>query len=64
MFRASAAAKLAVESNDNIQMAEFLKNNKSFWKFCGILTIVVLCIYVVAIIGIIIAAIATGMPMM
>ena len=64
LFRASSAAQLAVEANNNEQVVEFLKNNKSFWKFCGILTIVVLCIYVVAIIGIIIAAIAMRMSMM
>ncbi|MBP5663114.1 MAG: hypothetical protein J6X16_02440 [Bacteroidales bacterium] len=64
LYRSSAAAQLAVEANDNEQVVEFLKNNKSFWKFCGILTIVMLCTYVVAIIGIIIAAIAMGMPMM
>lgn len=64
LYRSSSAAQLAVEANDNEQVVEFLKNNKSFWKFCGFLTIVMLCTYVVAIIGIIIAAIAMGMPMM
>jgi len=61
LFRASAAARLAVECNDNVQMTEFLKNNKSFWKFCGILTIVMFCFYIVLIIGIIIAGVATGL---
>lgn len=51
LFRSSAAATLAVESNDNVQMVEFLKNNKYFWKFCGILTIVMLALYVVFIIA-------------
>ena len=64
LFRASAAAKLAVECNDNVQMTEFLKNNKSFWKFCGIFTIVVLIVYVLVIIGVAIAAVAIGLPMM
>ena len=64
LFRASAAAKLAVECNDNVQMTEFLKNNKSFWKFCGIFTIVVLIVYVLVIIGVAIAAVAIGFPMM
>lgn len=47
LFRSSAAAKLAEESNDNVQMVEFLKNNRSFWKFCGILSIVMIALYVV-----------------
>ena len=64
LYRSSAAAKLAVESDDNVSMVEFLKNNKSFWKFCGILTIVMLIFYVLIIIGIMVAAIAMGMPMM
>ena len=63
LFRASAAAKLAVESNDNVQMAEFLKNNKSFWKYCGILTIVLFCVYILVIIGVAIAFVATGLSM-
>lgn len=42
MFRASSAAREVVEANDNEMMVEFLKNNKSFWKFCGIFTIVML----------------------
>ena len=64
LYRSSAAAKLAVESDDNVSMVEFLKNNKSFWKFCGILTIVMLIFYVLIIIGVMVAAIAMGMPMM
>jgi len=63
LFRASAAATLAVESNDNVQMTEFLKNNKSFWKYCGILTIVMFCVYILLILGIAIAFAATGRPM-
>lgn len=61
LFRASAAARLAIESKDNVQMTEFLKNNKSFWKYCGILTIVLFCFYIVLIIGFIIAGVALGL---
>ena len=39
LFRAAKAAKEAVEFNNNEQMVEFLRNNKAFWKFCGIFTI-------------------------
>lgn len=56
MFRSSAAAKSAVESNDNVQIVEFLKNNKLYWKFCGILTIVLFAVYIVFIIAMIISA--------
>ena len=63
LYRSSAAAKLAVESNDNYQMLEFLKNNKSFWKFCGILTIVMLALYVVFIICMVIFAMSIGSNM-
>ena len=63
LFRASAAARLAVESNDNVQMTEFLKNNKSFWKYCGILTIVLFCVYIIVIVGVVIAVAATGLSL-
>ena len=63
LYRSSAAAQLAVEANDNEQVVEFLKNNKSFWKFCGILTIVMLALYVVFIICMVIFAITVGSNM-
>ena len=50
LLRASKAAQMAVEMNSNEQMVEFLSNNKSFWKFCGILTIVMLALSVLMII--------------
>ena len=40
LLRAAKAAKEAAEFNNNEQMVEFLRNNKAFWKFCGIFTIV------------------------
>jgi uncharacterized membrane protein (DUF485 family) len=63
LYRSSAAARLAVECDDNVQMVEFLRNNKSFWKFCGILTIVMLALYVVFIICMVIFAMAVGSNM-
>jgi len=63
LYRSSAAAQLAVEAKDNEQVVEFLKNNKSFWKFCGILTIVMLALYVVFIICMVIFAITIGSNM-
>ena len=50
LLRASKAAQMAVATNSNEQMVEFLSNNKSFWKFCGILTIVMLALSVLMII--------------
>ena len=50
LLRASKAAQMAVEMNSNEQMVEFLSNSKSFWKFCGILTIVMLALSVLMII--------------
>lgn len=60
IFRAVKAAKAAVESNDNAQMVEFLKNTKSYWKFMGIYTIVMLVLALIIALFTIIAAIAIG----
>ena len=59
IFRAVKAAQNAIESNDNAQMTEFLKNTKSYWKFTGIYTIVVLAFVVLIMLFAMIAAIAT-----
>lgn len=40
MKRIFKSAENTIISNDNEAMVEFLKNNKSLWKFFGILTIV------------------------
>lgn len=57
MFRASAAARDVVELNDNEMLLEFLKNNKSIWKFFGIFTIVSLAFVALCVpIAIIVAA--------
>jgi type IV secretory pathway component VirB8 len=55
MKRAANAADIAIHSNSNEAVVEFLKNNKSLWKFCGIFTIVsiALCILLIPIIAII-----------
>ena len=60
IFCAVKAAKAAVESNDNAQMVEFLKNTKSYWKFMGIYTIVMLVFALIIVLFTIIAAIAIG----
>ena len=42
LLRASKAGKAAAEDNNNEEVVAFLKYNQSFWKFVGILTIVML----------------------
>ena len=61
LLRASKAAQMAVATNSNEQFVEFLSNNKSFWKFCGILTIVML---VLSVIALIVAPIAVAFSVM
>lgn len=58
IFRAANAGNAAVESNDNAQMVEFLKNTKSYWKFIGIYMIVLLAMVILILIIALIAAIA------
>ena len=48
LLRAAKAAKEAVEFNNNEQVVEFLRNNKTFWKLCGIFTIVMLGLCILA----------------
>ena len=47
MNRISKAAARTVEANDNDAMVDFLKNNKSLWKFLGILVIVMIVLSIV-----------------
>jgi hypothetical protein len=44
MRRIYKAADQMLIANDNAAMVEFLKNNKSLWKYFGILTIVLFCL--------------------
>lgn len=44
MKRIYKAADQTLISNDNAAMVEFLKNNKSLWKFSGIFVIVMFCL--------------------
>ncbi|MCQ2304955.1 MAG: hypothetical protein MJZ97_08195 [Bacteroidales bacterium] len=59
IMRASDSGKAAVFGNDNVQMVEFLKNNKLYWKFMGIYTIVIVVMAILIFIIAMIAAIAT-----
>ena len=52
--RSLKAAKAAVESDDDAQLTEAFKNQKSLLKYTGILTIVLLAFYVVVLIAVIV----------
>lgn len=49
LMRASKAARTAVALNNNEAAVAFLRHSKSYWKFYGILTIVILGICVLII---------------
>jgi hypothetical protein len=50
LLRFSSLSKVAIASNDKMVLQEAMKNLKSFFKFMGILMIVMLSIYLIAII--------------
>ena len=58
LFRFSQKAPLAVNLNDSEILEESLKNMKSYWKFNGIMTIILLAICILAIPIFIISAFA------
>ena len=49
LMRAASAARTAVALNNNEAALAFIRNTKSYWKFYGILTIVILGICVLVI---------------
>ena len=49
MLRGAKAAETAVALNSNEAAVSFLSNSKSYWKFYGILTIVMLALCIIAI---------------
>ncbi len=49
MLRGAKAAETAVALNSNEAALNFLSNSKSYWKFYGILTIVMLALCIIAI---------------
>jgi hypothetical protein len=50
LFRFSSAMKAAIASDDQFKLTESFKNLKALFKYIGILTIVFLCFYVLAIV--------------
>ena len=58
LFRFATKMKTALRTNDQEQLATSFKNLKACFRFMGILTIVILSIYVLALIFIVIGAAA------
>ena len=61
MLRGAKAAETAVALNSNEAALGFLSNSKSYWKFYGILTIVMLALCIIAIPISIITAVAAAL---
>lgn len=61
MLRGAKAAETAVALNSNEAAVEFLSNSKSYWKYYGILTIVVLAICIIAVPVVAVAAAAAAL---
>jgi len=61
MLRGAKAAETAVALNSNEAAVSFLSNSKSYWKFYGIMTIVMLALCIIAIPIAIIAAVAAAL---
>lgn len=49
MHRISTSAEQTLKADDNNAMVEFLKNYKSLLKFCGILTISMFALWIIAV---------------
>jgi Family of unknown function (DUF5362) len=56
LYRFSVRLKAALNGNDQVQLNQALKNQKSLFKFIGILTIIVLAFYALALIVIVIGS--------
>jgi Family of unknown function (DUF5362) len=56
LFRFSSKMRLATNNNDQSALTDSIKNLKSFFKFYGVVTIVILSIYALAIVAGVIGA--------
>jgi uncharacterized membrane protein len=62
LFNFSTKMRRALRNNDQFVLAVSLKNLKSFFKFCGILVIIMLSFYTLALISAIIGAMVGHRP--
>ncbi len=60
LYRFSKRLKTAINTNNNEALADGFKNLKAHYRLCGILTIVAIGFYVIALLAGIIGAIAMG----
>lgn len=60
LYRFSIQLKAALESNNSATLEKSLKNLKSYWKFTGIITIIVLGFYVLGVLAALIGVIFAG----
>lgn len=63
MFKFASKTKQAFSNNDGFALTESFENLKSYYKFTGIVAIVVIALYILAIIGIAIAGIGAASSM-
>lgn len=51
LYRSSTKMRMALDTNDQVSLSESFKNMKSFFKFIGILTAIIVGFYVMGILG-------------
>ena len=61
MFRGAKASQTAVEHDSSEEMVKFLAATKSYWKYCGILTIVMVALCIIVVPIAIVAAVAAAL---
>jgi len=58
LYRFSVRTKAAIHEQDSAQLEDGLKNLKSYWKLTGIITLVVIAVYAVALVLMLIGGMA------
>ena len=56
LYRFSVRLKAALRDNDQVKLNQSLKSQKSLFKFVGILTIIVLAFYALALLGVVVTS--------
>ncbi len=60
LYRFSVRLKAALKGNDQVQLNQSLRSQKSLFKYVGILTIIVLAIYALVLIGVVVTSMYHG----